>query len=307
MYDLNIRHKSVKSNEYRQIIQRAWELGWNCIAWNTVIHGKATAPAVRANVGKLDLKEQNDANFNRCMSGQGDIYQKWVNKRKKTNENTEVLRQLQRITLTIDDIIDAQSLTSGNEVLKSYDIVAVRPENIKVFNYLCKTADIDIICLDFTHRLPFNLNKKVLDCAVERGITFEIQYSSILSSNSSSRREVFSNTTVLIEYLKGKNVILTSGADAFNQLRAPYDVVNLGQLLNIKQELAIHTIDDNCARVIQHAMHRRANHLPGQLISEEALAKLYPEVSAILQKTFTATNANSDEGESLKKKRKLNE
>ena len=306
MYDLNIRHKSVRSGEYRQITQRAWELGWNCIAWNTVSHGKATAPAVRTNVEKLDFKEQNEANFNRCLSGQGDIYQKWVNKRKK-NENKEVLRQLQRITLTIGDIIDAQSLTSGNEVLKSFDIVAVRPENIKVFNYLCKTADIDVICLDFTHRLPFNLNKKVLDCAVERGITFEIQYSSILGSNSSSRREVFSNTTVLIEYLKGKNIILASGADAFNQLRAPYDVINLGQLLNIKQELAIHTIDDNCARVIQHAMHRRANHLPGQLVSEDAFAKLYPEASAMLQKTFTVANADCNEQASMKKKRKADE
>jgi RNase P/RNase MRP subunit p30 len=304
MYDLNIRHKSMKSNEYRQIIQRAWELGWNCIAWNTISHGKATTSAVRANIVNLDLNDQNEANFNRLMSGQGDILQKWVNKRKKLTDTTGSLRQLQRITLTIDDIIDAQSLTSGNELLKSFDIVAVRPENIKIFSYLCKTADIDIICLDFTHRLPFNLNKKLLDCAVERGITFEVQYSSILSSNSSNRRELFSNTTVLIEYLKGKNIILTSGADAFNQLRAPYDVINLGQLLNIKQELAINSIDRNCAQVVQHAMQRRANHLPGQVMSDESFTKAYPEASAILQKTSSGI---AERGESVNKKRKLNE
>jgi ribonuclease P/MRP protein subunit RPP1 len=59
--------------------------------------------------------------------------------------------------------VDAQSLTIGNETLKNFDIIAVCPGNIKVFAYLCKTAEIDIISLDFTHRLPFGLNKKLID------------------------------------------------------------------------------------------------------------------------------------------------
>lgn len=58
--------------------------------------------------------------------------------------------------------MDAQCLTSSNPQLKVFDIVSVCPGNQKVFNYLCKTAEIDVICFDFTHRLPFNIDKKMV-------------------------------------------------------------------------------------------------------------------------------------------------
>ena len=81
-------------------------------------------------------------------------------------------------------------------------------------------------------------------------------------------------------------------------------MINLGQLLNIKQELAINSIDRNCAQVVQHAMQRRASHLPGQVMSGESFAKAYPEASAILQKTSSGI---AEKVESVNKKRKLNE
>ena len=49
---------------------------------------------------------------------------------------------MSRITITIDDIIEAQNLTSGNEAFKDFDIVAVCPGNVEVFIYLCKHAEV---------------------------------------------------------------------------------------------------------------------------------------------------------------------
>ena len=68
---------------------------------------------------------------------------------------------MSRITITIDDIIEAQNLTSGNETFKDFDIVAVCPGNVEVFIYLCKHAEVDIICLD-TNRKSFSPDKKVV-------------------------------------------------------------------------------------------------------------------------------------------------
>lgn len=72
------------------------------------------------------------------------------------------IRQLHRISLSIDEVSDAQYLTSGNETLKSFDIVAACPRNAKAFSHLCKQAHIDIINIDFTHKIPFQLNKKLV-------------------------------------------------------------------------------------------------------------------------------------------------
>lgn len=77
------------------------------------------------------------------------------------------LRQFSRITISVDDVAEAQVLSSSQDMLTKFDIIAACPSNSKVLNYLCKQGDVDIISLDFTHRLQFPLNKKtvIVTCA----------------------------------------------------------------------------------------------------------------------------------------------
>ena len=128
------------------------------------------------------------------------------------------LRQLSRLTVSVEDVTEAQQLTASNDTLQQFDIIAATPGNIKVFAHLCKQSDIDIICLDFTHRQSFPINKKLviedlrclifltaplclmrcpnnfsvlvfitqLDCAVQRGISFEIVYAPLFQGDSFS-------------------------------------------------------------------------------------------------------------------------
>ena len=72
------------------------------------------------------------------------------------------LKQLNRLSLTVDAISEAQTITSGNEYCKKFDILSVCPGNAKVFAYLCKTAEIDIISIDFSHKISFPLKKKLV-------------------------------------------------------------------------------------------------------------------------------------------------
>lgn len=71
------------------------------------------------------------------------------------------LRQFTRVTLVIDDIAEAHAIP-GYDWIKQFDIIAVCPGNLQVFAHLCKCSDIDIITFDFTHRIPFAINKKLV-------------------------------------------------------------------------------------------------------------------------------------------------
>jgi RNase P/RNase MRP subunit p30 len=217
MYDLSIRLKSSKEKDIKMTVKRLFELGWDCVAWTTVVNGKVSGTQIKPMKSVLlePMQRRDAVQFRSLVS----------------SSTASDIRQISRISVTIDDMIDAQSLTVGNAILNSFDIVSVRPGNIKVFAHLCKTADIDIITLDFTHRLPFPLNKKLLDEAVKRGIHFEIIYSPVIGPVAGARREVFSNTRVFIQYLRGRSLILSSGADSIGQLRGPMDVCNIGKLL----------------------------------------------------------------------------
>lgn len=146
MYDLNVKLRS-NDRDRISLLKRAVELGWNCIVWNTCFVGKVNGAKVKlpkpVAIPRVDLDE---VLINRVLA----------------TSNDGNIEQLNRITITVDDVYDAQSITSGNEVIKQFDIVAVCPGNAKIFNYLCKTADIDIISIDFSHKVPFTMNKKLV-------------------------------------------------------------------------------------------------------------------------------------------------
>jgi hypothetical protein len=46
-------------------------------------------------------------------------------------------RQFSRISVAVKDMVQAAALNAANSVLRSYDIVAVKPKNQKAFNEAC--------------------------------------------------------------------------------------------------------------------------------------------------------------------------
>ena len=266
VYDLNLRTKSTKEKESKLLAKRMFELGWDCVAWNLSINGKATGNHIKPIpcVPSLEQGQMREAKSLRSLA---------------TKTPATELRQISRLTVTVDDVTDAQSLHVSNPVLGMFDIVAARPGSVKVFAHLCKQADIDIIMLDFTHRIPFSLNKKLLDEAVKRGIHFEISYGPILSAAAGARKEVFANTKMLIQFLRGRNLLISSSAESWSMVRGPLDVANIGMILGLNQEQAMKSIADNCVVVLQHGAARRRRYLPVEVVSTAEFNKLYPEVT----------------------------
>ena len=164
------------------------------------------------------------------------------------------LKVYSRITVQLDDQSQVHHLSS--DAVQSHDILAVQPATEKLFQQACKTLEVDIISLDMTDRLPFYLKFPTVNAAIERGIHFEILYSPALK-DSSQRKNLISTALDLVVFAKGKNIIISSGAENELDFRGPYDIINLGLLFNFKEEQSKAAVTKNCRDVLFHVDARK--------------------------------------------------
>lgn len=78
---------------------------------------------------------------------------------------------------------------------------------------------------------------KMLSMAVESGIKIEICYApSLMTSDSTARRNVISNATQLIRACRSRGLIISSGATRATGCRGPADIINLAAIWGLGQE-----------------------------------------------------------------------
>ncbi len=86
-----------------------------------------------------------------------------------------------------------------------------------------------------------------------------------------------------MQYLRGKNIILSSGADAHSQLRGPNDVIAMGKNLQLNSENAIKAVTANPAKVIQRAALRRLRFINAAVLSHGAFEERHPELAVLMR------------------------
>lgn len=117
--------------------------------------------------------------------------------------------------------------------------------------------DCDIVCLDLTSsRLHQILRKANLNLPRERGIVFELKLYDLLSSQS-SRINAISNGRLLVDKCKAKNLIFSSAARHYLDLRSPADTVNLCALYAIPSHLRKATVYQTAERALKHSQIRK--------------------------------------------------
>lgn len=164
------------------------------------------------------------------------------------------LRFYSRITVLLDDQSQVHQLSS--EAVQAFDILAVQPSTEKLYQQACKSLEIDIISFDMSRRLPFYLKFPTVHAAVERGVHFEIIYSTAFRGTT-ERTQLLAIAMDMVVFTKGKNIIVSSGAEHELDFRGPYDIVNLGLLFNFKDEQSKAAITKNCRAVLFHAQARK--------------------------------------------------
>lgn len=136
-FDLNIPYYESNPNFETariKLVVKAMELGYTGIAHNRNMKGvmserdRCTIPLLKLHsLLKVAPSLASSVQFHRDLLGV---------------PRTSPFRQYTRITVYADSVAQAQVLNSGNPILKTYDLVAVRPLNQSAFDHACEKSEV---------------------------------------------------------------------------------------------------------------------------------------------------------------------
>ncbi|XP_024362991.1 protein GAMETOPHYTE DEFECTIVE 1 isoform X2 [Physcomitrium patens] len=250
-HDLSLGEVEIGGNTRRELVTTVLQYGYTSVATDYV-HSGPLAETDRSSIKPLDVSGLLSASSGIAESVK--FHQKLLGV-----PADQPFRQYSRITVVVDDSAQAAALNSGNSVLRTYDIVAVRPTNQKVFEQACRNSEVDLISVDLFQRVPFRMKVPMVKAALQRGVFFEISYGRALF-DARARKDLFSNAQVLQAATKGKGIVISSGASQAMELRGPNDVVNMATLFGLSTEFAKAAISKNCESVILHGVARKQAH-----------------------------------------------
>lgn len=199
---------------------------------------------------------------------------------------SEDAKILKRLNVTIQEASElgnyCSNISNVNmvEALKSYDIIAMTPQNDASFTSICTMSNLfycDIITLDYSSgrggvQLPFKLRTIDIKAATNRGLVFELPYGPALTDPSKRKAFVqtarlFLNASVGVkdENRQSPKIIISSGERVFENkdygamaLRSPLDMMNfVNVVLGFDQKLASDAFSNNAFWAVQRGRNRR--------------------------------------------------
>ena len=117
-----------------KVVVKAMELGYSGVAYNRTFKGVMSdsdscsiPPLSLSSLLKLAPSLSSSVRLHRSLLGV---------------PLSSPFRQYTRLTVAVDSSPQASALNSGNPVLKSYDLVAVRPLNQNAFDQACQVSEV---------------------------------------------------------------------------------------------------------------------------------------------------------------------
>ncbi|XP_034286272.1 ribonuclease P protein subunit p30 isoform X2 [Pantherophis guttatus] len=187
--DLNILYLPEKE-ALQKLVEAAAHLGYSTVAINYVVNYEEKKKEIVKPMTPAEL-------FSSLPLVQG---------------KSKPIKILSRLTLVVSDPSHCNVLRATSTNIKYYDIFAVFPKNAKLFHVACTTLDVDLVCVDVTEKLPFFIKRPSVNVAIERGVYFELIYVPAIK-DTTMRRYTISNTFSLMQICRGKNIVLSSGAE----------------------------------------------------------------------------------------------
>lgn len=141
-FDLNIPYpestratKSTVESTRTKLAVKAMELGYTGIAYNRTIKG-VMSDQHRCSITTLSLSSL--LNILPVLTSSAKLHRDLLGIPSSTP-----FRQYTRLTVCVDNPSQAQSLNAGNPILKTYDLVAVKPSNQVAFDLACERMEVD--------------------------------------------------------------------------------------------------------------------------------------------------------------------
>ncbi|KAJ2738494.1 RNA-binding RNA processing protein rpp1 [Coemansia sp. BCRC 34301] len=260
-YDLNIALPDsagkaggvVSSQDWAQVaqaVERARALGYQVVALNQTISSKLVPGHLAVWRSMPEIK---DAEYS---------WDRETGARAGGNAADRVahgkIRVLRRLTVVVSDAVQGQSLAgSGGATSAEYDVVAVRPTSDKLLSAASSGAwdAVDIISLDMGGRWGYFVKHKTAGQALATGLVLEISYQPALT-DSVTRQQWVSNAASIVRVTRGKGIIWTSGARQAFDMRSPYDITALGEVLQLNGDLSKRALSSGSRATLVHAFTR---------------------------------------------------
>ncbi|CAJ0932368.1 unnamed protein product, partial [Mesorhabditis belari] len=221
--------------------------------------------------------------------------------------NGKRLRQFSRITVSLNEQ-NALHNFFNNSQLKKYDLIAVRPGSDAILNTLQRKTDFfDIVTYEQSSKTGWLMMSKKIEAIRDEGVVFEISYASALG-DSYARRMMLSNGRFLMQALRRRGIIFSSGARDVIDLRAPYDALNMLCLIGVDSKFARPYLSDYPKSVLLRGESKRSlrgciavhsvNAVPSSnLIEAAALSRLLkvPEFRLQVERVPATKKAQSKE------------
>ncbi|KAK6487550.1 UNVERIFIED_CONTAM: hypothetical protein FKN15_056127 [Acipenser sinensis] len=231
--DLNIVNTTDK-RKLKNVIETAAHLGYSTVAINHVVNLQEKKQEIGKPTCVAEL-------FTSPPTVQG---------------KSKPIKIITRLTVVVSEASHCNELRTTSPRTRLYDLVAVHPKTEKLFHTACMTLDVDIIEIIMTEKQQFHFRRPPVNVAIDRGIVFELVYSPAIK-DSTMRRYTISNSLSLMNIGKGKNIIISSGAEKPLELRGPYDIANLGLLFGLSEGDAKAAISTNCRKALLHGETRK--------------------------------------------------
>lgn len=183
---------------------------------------------------------------------------KFLNVQKNDLINWDKIKIYKRLTIEISEQKEIFQFTKPNNYLKNFDILAVKPLNDKMLES-CLMTDLncDIINIDLYEKFSFMSKKKLFQTAADKGMFFEIEYGKFITDNE-SRNTFISNFLLLNQVLKGKNIIISSGAENLFMMRNPEDIITIMEtIFDMKKHIVYKMITENPIKGILKSKQRK--------------------------------------------------
>ncbi|PIA38812.1 hypothetical protein AQUCO_02700187v1 [Aquilegia coerulea] len=239
---------TTRKNNRLKIVVKAMELGYTGIAYNRSIKGIMSDKDI-CSIARFPLSSLLKLSPNLCTCVK-------FHRRLLGVPVNSPFRQYTRLTVAVENRVQSSALNSGNKVLKTYDLVAVKPLNQIAFEHACREAEVDIIAIDFTTWIPFQIKFQSLQSAIKRGLYFEITYSQLIG-DIQIRKQMVHTTKLLVQWTRGKNIIFSSAAASVSEIRGPCDVANLSSLLGMSMERANAAVSKNCRSLLLNVVKKK--------------------------------------------------
>lgn len=145
-----------------------------------------------------------------------------VNRPAKAGDTAALLHVLHRLH---NPCLHASHLQAMQQTFPSFHLLSVSPQNLQQFHQACSAWEIDLITLDVSSRLPYQIKHTSISCALQRGIYFEVPIGKAFV-DAATRRNTIAIARDLVRVSKGKNIIFTTGSTGWRG-RGVADIINL--------------------------------------------------------------------------------